>query len=189
MLQDKYLPDFHFKTSHSITIAASPSKVAEVLAGMDFSGSRLIRFLFRMRGLPTQSTHGIEGLKQMGFTVLEHHPGREIIFGLAGQFWKLRGNIQTCAPDEFISFFRPEFVKAIWNFKIERINENTSALSTETRIACTDKVAYRKFARYWFFVRPFSGVIRMEMLRSIKHSAEANSIKTLRSTSALLSLF
>jgi len=45
-------------------------------------------------------------------------------------------------------------------------------LTTETRIKCLDEDSRSRFGWYWAFIRPFSGLIRMEMLRAIKRKAE-----------------
>ena len=49
----------------------------------------------------------------------------------------------------------------------------TAVLSTETRVHVADPAARRKFRRYWFVVRPFSGVIRILLLRAARKRAEA----------------
>jgi hypothetical protein len=52
-------------------------------------------------------------------------------------------------------------------------SETLTILETETRIQCLDKNALKKFSWYWFFIRPFSGMIRLQILKSIKRSAES----------------
>jgi hypothetical protein len=47
------------------------------------------------------------------------------------------------------------------------------SLSTETRVHIEDPGSRRKFARYWRVVRPFSGLIRVSILRAAKRRAEA----------------
>jgi hypothetical protein len=47
-------------------------------------------------------------------------------------------------------------------------------LSTETRVACGDAASRAKFRVYWTFVRPFSGLIRIVMLRAVRRAAEAS---------------
>jgi hypothetical protein len=47
-----------------------------------------------------------------------------------------------------------------------------AAVSTETRVLCTDERSRRAFRRYWTLVRPFSGLTRIEMLRAIRREAE-----------------
>ena len=48
-------------------------------------------------------------------------------------------------------------------------------LTCETRIAATDPQAGRRFARYWFAVRPGSSAIRWELLTAVAMRAEARS--------------
>lgn len=43
----------------------------------------------------------------------------------------------------------------------------------ETRVDVPDGVSRQKFARYWRGVRPFSGLIRVLVLRAAKRRAEA----------------
>ncbi len=62
------------------------------------------------------------------------------------------------------------FAKAAWNFFIEELGDGRVRLTTETRVRCTSGGAL--FRLYWFFVGPFSGWVRREMLRLIKEDAE-----------------
>jgi len=172
MLHDKFLPQYQFTEKHSITIHAPADKIYQSVLQMNFSSSWIIRLLFKMRGLPTRTISGIEGLKQMGFTLLEADTNNEIILGLVGQFSKPQGNIQPCTPEEFIQFNKPDFAKTTWNFEIINSDKRVVKLETETRILCLNEPVRKRFARYWFFIRPFSGLIRMEILRTIKKRAE-----------------
>jgi len=172
MLQDHYLPVYHFRENHEIEIQASPSRIYSVATDLDLSGSWITRTLFTLRGLPGSTVQGIDGLKSMGFTILEQQPDKEIILGLIGQFWKVNGNIQHCSKEEFISFDRPEFARATWNFEIAPAGDRC-ILKTETRIQCLNQNSEKKFSHYWRLIRPFSGLIRMEMLRIVRKRAEA----------------
>ena len=160
---------------HRIGAKASPEKISRLIPEFDASESWIVRLLLFLRGIPKRTSTGIEGWKKMGFVVLEHQPDKEIILGLVGQFWKSRGNIQSVTAEEFVSFTRDGFVKATWNFKIIPADESHVVLETETRIYCTNENVRKKFGRYWFFVRPFSGLIRTEMLKIIKRKAERDS--------------
>ena len=177
MLPDKYLPAFHFSEKHSIQITATPSAVSDQIAVLNVSDSWMIRILLALRGIPRKTSTGMEGWKKMGFVVLEHQPDKEIILGLIGQFWKANGNIQSFVREEFITMINPAFVKAVWNFKISPLDESRVLLETETRIFCAGDQVRKRFYRYWFFVKPFSGLIRKEMLKIIKRKAEAG-VKT-----------
>jgi hypothetical protein len=169
VLQNKYLPASHFSEIHRIEIRQSPEKVWPIVGQLDFGGSRLIRFLFALRGMPARMMN-LGGLAKARFTLLEANQN-EIIIGLIGQFWKPNGNLQLFSPEEFVDYNSPGFSKATWSFKLKGTDQ-TSILETETRIYCTDKKSRRRFGRYWFFIKPFSGVIRMEILKGIRAKAE-----------------
>jgi len=169
MLQEKYLPAFHFRSRHAIVIQASPGKIFTSLEEVDFRSSWIIRFLFFLRGIPAM---GLQDLSKLDFVRLETIPDQEVIVGLIGRFWKLNGDLQHFEAKDFRGFNRPGFARATWNFQAEIIEGGSTRLITETRISVPGERARRNFARYWFFIRPFSGVIRMEILRAVKKRAE-----------------
>ncbi len=172
-LHEKYLPVYDFSEHHQLDIKARSQVVANCVESANFRGSFLINLLTRLRGMPP-SKGGIESVTRMGFVLLERDAKKEVILGLIGQFWKPSGNIiKVGSRDEFLQFNESGFLKATWNFAIRETAVDSSVLETETRIQCLGPDAKRKFARYWFFIRPFSGLIRMEMLRSIRRRAEA----------------
>jgi hypothetical protein len=73
---------------------------------------------------------------------------------------------------DFRTFDEPGWAKAAWNFRVEPAPAGGATLSTETRVRCTDARSRRTFRRYWWIVRPFSGLIRIELLRAIRREAE-----------------
>jgi hypothetical protein len=171
MLIDQYLPKFHYSEKHAIRISSVPEIISGCLENLDFRNSRVISFLFWLRGMPAKM-RSLEGLTNDGFFELDRQPNKEVVIGLAGQFWKSNGNLQKIAPEDFVPFDKPDFLKGVWNFYIQQLDTNICVLSTETRVYCTSDKSRKKFSRYWFFIKPFSGLIRMEMLRSIKKSSE-----------------
>jgi hypothetical protein len=172
MLLQEYLPVYAYAEKHSISINASAEKVFALADQLDFSGSPVIRFLFRLRGLPARMLRR-EGLNRNRFVELGKIDNREIIIGLIGQFWKPTGNLQFFQANEFIAFSHPDFLKAVWNFTLTAESRSSVLLETETRIFCPNERTRIKFSHYWFFVRPFSGLIRKEILRGIKKKAES----------------
>jgi len=171
MLQDKYLPQFDFFEKHGIQIATTPDRIFSLVDEFDLRDSKLIRFLFLLRGMGSEMTLK-KGLVNENFVELEKLPDQEVALGLAGQFWKPQGNLQKLSADEFRVFDRENFVKAVWNFTLTTVGDNTTWVETETRIQCIGTKARRRFRVYWFFIKPFSGIIRMEILRLIKRKAE-----------------
>lgn len=98
---------------------------------------------------------------------------KEVLLGLAGRFWKLSGDLRKIDARSFKEFDERGYAKTVWNFSLDETGGETN-LTTETRIKCLDAESRRSFGFYWTVIRPFSGLIRMEMLKIIKRKAEAN---------------
>lgn len=96
---------------------------------------------------------------------------KEMVIGLIGKFWTIAGGLQKTDAESFKSFDTAGYAKAVWNFSVHPEGSNTR-LTTETRIKCLDEESRRSFGRYWMFIRLFSGLIRIEMLKTIKRKAE-----------------
>lgn len=180
MLIDEELAVFDFTEHHSIRIAALPAHVDRTLRTADLAGSLVMRALFFLRGLPKFIRHGRVGkvacldlaeLQRHGFMMIRDEPENEMVLGIVGRFWHPTGNVATIEPEAFRSFERDGFCKAAWNFVIKP-DGGSSLLSTETRIRCFGPHARKRFSAYWFVVRPFSGWIRILMLRKIRRAAE-----------------
>ena len=185
MLIDEFLPVYDAVERHQIDIYDSAEQVYAAARKLDLSGSVWVRWLFRLRGAPTiffsraksqQEGLGLslEGLLKNGFILLGESPPREIVLGLVGKFWTSSGCIQRLDAAEFSSFTTPNYAKAVWNFFLSPQADGTTRLLTETRVLCLDETSRRRFRLYWTFIRPFSGLIRMEALRAIKRQAEMN---------------
>lgn len=173
MLQDKYLPEYHFSELHTIAIKASPEKIFQNLSAFQFGDSSIVKLLLTLRGMPAKTQGGLEKMQRMGFVLLEVKDNEEVILGLAGQFWRPSGNIQRFrSSKEFLQNDNPHYAKATWNFRLTP-NGNSTVVETETRVFC-GKHALSKFRLYWFFIRPFSGIIRKAMLKGIKRKTEQN---------------
>ena len=171
MLIDEFLSEYDFVETHGISIHAGAEDIYRAASEVDFSESFLIRSLFFLRGLSTEKVT-LESLKRSRFEILGETPGREILLGLVGRFWTLGGELKKIDAESFKTFNTIGYAKAVWNFAL-RPDGTDVRLTTETRIRCTDADSRRRFGFYWMFIRPFSGLIRSEMLRLIKNRAES----------------
>lgn len=172
MLLDKYLPRYTYKEYHEIRMAASEEQAYNAARELDFSNSDTIRFLFKMRGLPTDDMT-IDGFaRRVNFTFLEEIKGEEFAIG----FWVRSGIEKIADTDQFIKGNTLHRLKVAWNFKVEPAAGGRVAVSTETRILCTTKPTLVLFSLYWAMIRPFSGLIRRKMLGLIKEKAEQSII-------------
>jgi hypothetical protein len=151
--------------------------VWEAILARDLAGSPLARVLLAIRGYGSRAFAESRGtfpdkLVRFGFTRLEEDPGRELVFGIAGQFWRFGGGLRPIADREaFLRFAEDGCVKAAWNIRIGDVHGDLCDLSTETRVQSFGPAARRKFRLYWGLIGPFSGAIRTGLLRGIRRGA------------------
>jgi len=150
-LIDKYLPAYTYNEYHERSIDASAEECFIAAKNLDMSRSFITKALMKLRGIPTKDLTLQGFIKNICFTYLEEEPNKEFV-------------IDASQPN----------LKIFWNFYFKKTGENKTIVSTETRILCLTKKSKSRFSFYWFFVRPFSGIIRLEMLRLIKRKAENN---------------
>jgi hypothetical protein len=180
LLLDRWLPEFDVSKRHAIRIRAPRDRVFAELLRYDFRTSWSTRFLMALRGYGSRARRARaersatlpESLARFGFTPLEEVPGREMVFGLVGRFWRPNGDLCTVSADDFPGFREPGFAKAAWNLLLEEDEPGVTRLSTETRVLCLGDAARRRFLLYWRVVEPFSGVIRWSLLRGVRREAE-----------------
>lgn len=186
-LIDKNLPEYDFVERHRTLIGAPREPVYEAVRRLDMAGSPVIRGLFALRSLPAFLSRSpvrknerlsltLDGLIDSGFVLLGERCGEELLLGLVGRFWTPSGGLVRVDADEFRAFKRPGYARAAWNFSLSEEDGNT-LLATETRVQCTDGVSRRHFGIYWTVVGPFSGLIRREILRSIKRYVEVSTVE------------
>jgi hypothetical protein len=186
MRLDGFLPVWQFNEIHTIKVNATPGRVYAAIQELTTRElSPLIFLLFDIRDLPARLTRRntqlesfqdgpfLQQLYQGGFIPLGEDPGKEIVFGLVGQFWKLTGSEDPHIPDAqaFQAFNDPDFAKVAANLLI-REKDGRVICSTETRVQLAGQPARRKFAFYWRIISMGSGIIRMLWLRAIKRKAE-----------------
>jgi hypothetical protein len=154
---DAFLPSYDFSTRHAVAVAVDPVRADRALREVTFKEVPLVRALLVARGLGLRSAEDtVLGAMVPRATVLEDVPGEGVVLTLSGQFWRLRGRGPEAPATAVIDF------RAL-----------PGSLATETRVHVPDPVSRRKFGRYWRIVRPFSGLIRMVVLRAAKRRAEA----------------
>jgi hypothetical protein len=184
MLIDSFVPHPDASEHHAIAIAAPARVVYDAVCNTDLAESRVIRALLGLRVLPKLLVRGqwpaqrfpalrLRDLRGAGFGVLGEDRGREILLGVAGRFWRPVDNVLPFDERNFEGPVHAGTARAVWNFSVRESPDGRTVLSTETRIACGDASARRAFRVYWLLVRPFSGLIRLIMLRRIRRAVRA----------------
>jgi len=179
MLIESFIPYPDAVETHKIDIAASCEVVYQALWTTDLGGSPIIKSLMGLRSLPGIVTHPnrlrhlprqitLQTIIGRGFGKLAEDPGREVVLGVVGQFWRPAGNILPFSEEMFQGPVQPGFARGVWNFAVQEAGKERTVLSTETRVVCGDAASRLKFRAYWTVVRPFSGLIRVIMLRAVK---------------------
>jgi hypothetical protein len=178
-LIDSFAPNPDAVETHHINIAASPEAVYRALWTADLGDSLVIKLLLALRSLPEFVLRGarprnteanLKTLIASGFGVLAEKPGEEIVLGVTGRFWRPTGNLSPFRREDFDQPVPPGISRGVWNFSVSERRAGITTLSTETRVSCGDVASRRKFRLYWLIVRPFSGLIRRLMLRSVRQA-------------------
>lgn len=169
-LGEKYLPDAQFITENTEFIKSSPAAIYPYLEYLDFSEATLTHLLFQLRGINVPKGTNVSTPNQSNFILLEKVPDKGIVLGLVGQFWKLSGKLQHFDASEFASLPDKGYAKAVWYFYLTPAASGT-ILTAETRIFCPDEHTLSKFKKYWKVVKPFSGIIRHNILKAIRNNA------------------
>ena len=188
MLIDRFLPQYDAVESHTTIVRASADRVWSAIRTADFGSNGIVRALFALRGAPeflvapreafarartpAHSPLTLDAALSHGFVILGEDPGRELLLGTAGRFWGVRGALCRVDPANFAGFDEPGAAQAAWNFAVRPLVGDKTVLTTETRVRCVDDVGRWRFKLYWAVIRPFSGIIRLVMLRAIKRAAE-----------------
>jgi len=182
MLIDDYLPQPDFSETHRIEFVAQPGTVYAALWTTDFGTSLIIRSLLTLRSLPALILHPARVRRERkirlatiigsNFGLLGEDAGHEVLLGVTGRFWRPVGNLLPFNAADFRGDVPEGVARAVWNFTVAEMGAGRTLLATETRIICGDRSSRRKFRAYWFFVRPFSGLIRRLMLKAVVRACE-----------------
>jgi hypothetical protein len=184
-LIDSFIPEPEVVEHHQIGVNAPADVVLDTAKDMEVMSSPVIRAVFRLRelalgGEPDTRPHPTRLLPQMqsiGWVVLGEIPGREIVFGSVTQPWLAAPVFRSIPAAEFRDFAEPGYVKIVWTLRAEPSGESRSVFHTETRVCTTGAEARNRFRRYWSFVAPGVELIRLVMLRPLKHDAERRMVR------------
>jgi hypothetical protein len=185
MRLDDSLPEYHFREQHSLQVNASPQLVFKALKELQPGEMAWpVAWMMALRGLPgwlkgkrsqpaERALSFLDQMEKNGFMYLAEEPGRELVFGLIGQFWKpIPAKTRVENAQAFIAFRTPGYAKAAANLLAEP-KDNGTRLSTETRVWTPDEKTRRRFGLYWMLISLGSGWIRLFWLKAIKRKAEA----------------
>jgi hypothetical protein len=181
MPESAWLTQWEFEERHGIDVSgASPEAVLDAVIGYDERDDALVAGLIALREWPSRAWRSLfarghapsaHRFGRNDFLLLQRSDDR-IVYGLAGRFWRPDfALIPIDEPRAFLTIDDPGIALLTLEFRLGRNDGGARTLETVTRVHCTDAWARRRFAPYWFAIRPFSGLIRRRMLRRIRTSA------------------
>lgn len=183
-LAAQLLPEFHFEERHRIRgLEGRPETLRAVVNAFDDHSDAWLNALLLLREWPARAlyrwfpNHGIgPGQPRFGlqsFTRLSD-ADTGMAFGLMGRFWRLNFGLQPIADAQgFMRAQPPGAAKLVLSFQWSPTAAGRMDLETVTRIQCTDSRARRHMAVYWTLIRPFSGLIRLRILKQIRRLSQA----------------
>jgi hypothetical protein len=179
----QFAPEAHARELHRIVIDAPREVVWRALWTADLDPWGVAKMLVLLRSLPRLLLRPRQPplpswrltlpllVGGGGFGILAEEPGRELVIGVAGRFWRPTGGVLPFDPARFTGPLPPGTAKAVWNFALEEAGADGTRLVTETRVVCADATARRSFRLYWWAIRPCSGLIRIVLLRAVRRAA------------------
>lgn len=164
MLINKYIPNFQFNEIHKTVVSANSHDAYRSTMELDLAKSKIIKILFGLRGLPFSKRTFSEVNNDMKFTLVEENPHSEFLYG----FWFSNKTEWVTDLNEFKEDNIKYNAKVGWSFCYKGRPDGKTEIITETRVLCLNDKSKFIFSIYWFFIKPFSGLIRIEMLKLIK---------------------
>jgi hypothetical protein len=201
VLLDELMPLYDVSERHHIQVHADPEAVFAAIREADLTGGSVTRLLLALRALPAgivalvrspratwvawrrpRRDHSLgvrlAYVERQGFHIVAERAPEELVIGVLGSFWTLRGSLCADVSRETFREGPPAgLALAGWNFSITSCAPGVSQLRTETRVLCAADARW-KFRLYWLAVRPGSGLIRRAMLRAIRREAEREAHRT-----------
>jgi hypothetical protein len=183
-----FMPEFAFREIDRIAVAADPERAYAALRVVDLYRIPYVRGLFALRLAPELAAALMRGWAPSfprhariddivapgsGFLVLDEEPGRELVIGSVGKFWKASIPFVRVTPETFASFREPGYGKLAYNLRVDPRREGGSWVGVELRVSATDREALAALRHYWRLIGPFSHAIRKSVLRLLREDLGA----------------
>jgi hypothetical protein len=183
MIIDTQLPEYDVVIAEHLVVDADPMTTWQAARDLDFLTVRtpLLGAAMWARGLPArlrrQPPPPVQRLSLSagdtlpGWLPLGERKGSEVALGAVGKFWQPAIEWRDVPLEEFAGFTEPGYGKIACNFSMRPYSQGRTLLTYECRTATTDALSRRKFARYWWLIRPMVGHIMRATLATISSDA------------------
>jgi len=183
MIIDEQLPRYDVVLAEHRVVEADPATTLAAARELDFLTVRTPLLVGAMwaRGVPDRLRHRsapppsklslADGVGLPGWLSLGVREGSEVAFGAVGKFWQATIEWRDVPAAQFADFHDPGWGKIACNFTVRPYGGHRTLLTYECRTATTDPTAHRKFARYWWLIRPFVAHIMRATVATIAVNA------------------
>ena len=177
---DEIMPEYQSNERHSTRIHARPDQVMEAVRQSTVGDLKSMVTLLKIRSVllraPYQDIREWQDKRMLDtFSTSGYLPaGSEHEIAMVG-VWNARAQRR---PDvhtlqEFTNYREQGGVKMGYNFNVEDVGGGWSKITAETRVLALDDATRRGLGRYWRFIVPGSGLLRLQWLDGIKKRAES----------------
>jgi hypothetical protein len=179
-LIERFIPRPDHGGRHETIVHAPAELVFDVAWNLDLSAHPVVRAIFRLREIllsatppdEEQPTGLVPQTLSLGWGILGHRPGRELVMGAVTKPWEANVVFRALSADEFPDYSEPDLVKIVWTLEAEPLGPELTRFRTETRARATDAAGRRKFHRYWRFASVGIVLIRILTLPALRREAE-----------------
>jgi hypothetical protein len=186
-LLDAHLPTYDVVLTEHVVVDADAVTVFEAAKNFNFMTTRslLVTAMMTARSVPSRLLGRPVVTPQSlmlardsgalpGWVVLGEVPGREVVFGAVGTFWKPDIQWHDLAAEQFAAFEEPGWGKIACHLLVRPDGPDRSILSYECRTATTDQVSRAQMSRYWWLIRPFVAYVLRAVIRTIRSEVGAH---------------
>ena len=175
---DEIMPEYQFSERHAARIHARPDQVIVAIRQSTFGDMKSLMTLLKIRGAALrihrtgdflQDKRILDAFSESGYIF----GGSEHEIAMVG-VWNVRANRrpEVRTLQEVADYRAQGAVKMGYNFTVQEAGAGWSTIVAETRVVALDESS-RGFARYWRFIVPGSGILRLQWLKGIKRRAES----------------
>jgi hypothetical protein len=184
-LIERFIPHPDHGGRHETIVHAPADLVFDVAWNLDLRAHPMVRAIFRLREVLLSATPPAEeqptGLVSqtlsLGWGILSHRPGRELVMGSVTRPWEANVVFRALPADEFTGYTESDMVKIVWTLEAEPLGPEVTRFRTETRVLATDAGARRKFDRYWRLAGVGIVLIRILTLPALRREAERRHVR------------
>lgn len=170
------LPGACFGEHHARVVDAAPEAVWDALQALRIRDLRLTVVLAGLRGLggPGALGHRLVDPPSPAAPVHEEPP-RVSTSGFVAQPWTPVPRRGPAMRDlaALRAFEEPGWLKCGMEWTLSPVAGGRTLVETTTLCEPTDDAARRRFAVYWAVIRPFSGLVRRDVLAALARSVAA----------------